>query len=226
MANITNNTVFYSKDEFDKTYEDLKASIDVIWIITATINILLMQIGFLFLEVGQVNEKNKTNLLISNLIDTFISAVSYYTIGYAFANDAFGGLIGNGPFFLLGLDLRGLLGWVFQYSFCSTTTTIVSGSLAERTYIDVYIVFAFLMSGILYPISAAWVWGGGYLQELGFKDFAGAGVVHLIGGFGGLIGTIILGPRIGKFEDSDYLKARKRLEMIMKQNNRYVNQRR
>ena len=110
---ITGTTVFYSKEEFDKTYQDLKASIDVIWIITATINILLMQIGFLFLEVGQVHEKNKTNLLISNLIDTFIAAVSYYTIGFAFANDALGGLIGNGPFFLLGLDLRGLLRWVF-----------------------------------------------------------------------------------------------------------------
>ena len=156
------------------------------------------------MEVGQVNEKNKTNLLISNLIDTFISAVAYYTFGYAFANHALGGLIGNGPYFLLNLNDRGLLIWVFQYSFCSITTTIVSGSLAERTYIDAYIVFAFLMSGILYPISASWCWGGGFLYELGFKDSAGAGVVHLIGGFGGLIGTIILGPRIGKFEDNHF----------------------
>ena len=135
----------------------------MIWIITATINILLMNIGFLFLEVGQVNKKNMTNLLISNLIDTFISAVSYYVIGYALANEAFGGLTGNGPFFLLGLDLRGLLMWVFQYSFCSLATTIVSGSLAERTYIDTYMLFAFLMSAIIYPIAAAWVWGGGWL---------------------------------------------------------------
>ena len=198
----------------------MKASINVIWIITATINILLMQIGFLFIEVGQVHEKNKTNLLISNLIDTFIAAVSFYTIGFAFANDAFGGLIGNGPFFLLGLDLQGLLRWVFQYSFCSTATTIVSGALAERTYIDTYIVFAFLMSGILYPITASWVWGGGWLYKLGFKDFAGAGVVHMTGGFGGLIGTIILGPRIGIFQDRDQQKKRKKIEMIMKSNKR------
>ena len=72
-----------------------------------------MQIGYLFLEVGQVNEKNKTNLLISNLIDTFIAALAFYSIGFAFANDAFGGLIGNGPFFLFGLDLQGLLKWIF-----------------------------------------------------------------------------------------------------------------
>ena len=96
----------------------------------------------------------------------------------------------------------------------------MSGSLAERTYIDTYIVFAFLMSGILYPITASWVWGGGWLYKLGFRDFAGSGVVHMIGGFGGLIGTIILGPRIGIFQDSEYLKNRKKVEMIMKQNKR------
>jgi len=105
--------LFYTKKEFDKQYTDLKDSINVIWIITATINILLMQVGFLFLEVGQVHEKNMTNLLISNLIDTFITAFSFYTIGFAFANEAFGGVIGNGPFFLLGLDLQGLLRWIF-----------------------------------------------------------------------------------------------------------------
>jgi len=96
----------------------------------------------------------------------------------------------------------------------------VSGSLAERTYIDTYIVFAFLMSGILYPITASWVWGGGWLYNLGFKDFAGSGVVHMIGGFGGLIGTIILGPRIGIYQDKETLKNRKKIEMIMKSNKR------
>ena len=113
-----------------------------------------------------------------------------------------------------------MLKWVFQYSYCSITTTIVSGSLAERTYIDTYIVFAFLISGILYPITASWVWGGGWLSTIGFRDFAGAGVVHLIGGFSGLIGTIILGPRIGIFEDSEYLKNRKKMEMVQKANKR------
>ena len=110
-------------------------------------------------------------------------------------------MFGNGSLFCMGLDSDGLVAWIFQFSFCTTSATIVSGSLAERTFIDTYIVFSFLMGGVIYPVAASWVWGGGWLEEMGFKDFAGSGVVHELGGFGGFIGTMILGPRINFFDD-------------------------
>lgn len=153
------------------------------------------------MEVGSIHPKNKANILIKNLLDTFIGALAFYALGFAFANGGVGGLVGGGKFFCRGLTPDDALKWLFQFSFCSTSATIVSGSLAERTYIDTYIVFSFLMGSIVYPVASSWVWGGGWLQELGFIDFAGCAVVHELGGFGGFIGTIILGPRIGFYDD-------------------------
>ena len=131
-------------------------------------------------------------------------------IGFALTNNARGGIVGHGKFFNDNLDRNEQLRWLFQFSFCTTSATIVSGSLAERTYIDTYIVFSFLMGAVIYPIASSWCWGGGWLQERGFHDFAGSSVVHELGGFGGLIGTIILGPRIGYFDEAeDTNKVRK-----------------
>mmetsp|Transcript_32643 Transcript_32643/g.23592 ORF Transcript_32643/g.23592 Transcript_32643/m.23592 type:complete len:105 (+) Transcript_32643:415-729(+) len=90
-----------------------------------------------------------------------------------------------------------------MYAFCSTCTTIVSGSLAERTFIDTYIFYSFLMTAIVFPIPASWVWGDGFLQRMGFIDFAGCSVVHMLGGVSGLIGTYILGPRLGVFDQKN-----------------------
>ena len=162
--------------------------------------------GFSFLEVGSIHPKNKANILIKNLLDTYIGALAFYALGFAFANDAQGGLYGTGQFFCRGLTRGELLKWLFQFSFCSTSATIVSGSLAERTYIDTYIVFSFLMGAIVYPVASSWAWGGGWLQEKGFIDFAGCAVVHELGGFGGFIGTIILGPRLGFFDEGEVTK--------------------
>ena len=119
--------------------------------------------GFSFLEVGSIHAKNKANILIKNLLDTYIGALAFYVMGFAFANDAGGGLVGTGSFFCRSLNRAELLKWLFQFSFCSTSATIVSGSLAERTYIDTYIVFSFLMGAIVYPVASSWVWGGGWL---------------------------------------------------------------
>ena len=135
-------------------------------------------------------------------------------MGFAFANGGVGGLIGGGKFFCRGLTPDDALKWLFQFSFCSTSATIVSGSLAERTYIDTYIVFSFLMGSIVYPVASSWVWGGGWLQELGFIDFAGCAVVHELGGFGGFVGTIILGPRIGFYDDNKKKEEAKKKRKI------------
>ena len=99
-----------------------------------------------------------------------------------------------------------------------TATTIVSGSLAERFHIDTYITFAFIMCAVIYPVPAAWVWGGGWLYEMGFADFAGSGIVCITGGFAGLCGSFLLGPRIGRFdEDLDYKNTKKKLQMLSKE---------
>ena len=103
-------------------------------------------------------------------------------------------------------------------SFCSTSATIVSGGLAERTYIEPYVLFSFLVGAFVYPMASAWVWGGGWLQLMGFHDFAGSGVVHLLGGFGALVGTIILGPRIGFFVDSNNdIDTKRKLKKLKKE---------
>ena len=141
----------------------MKESVNTIWIITAAVNIIAMQLGFSFLEVGSIHPKNKANILIKNLLDTYIGALAFYALGFAFANEGGGGLIGGGQFFCRGLTREEMLKWLFQFSFCSTSATIVSGSLAERTYIDTYIVFSFLMGAIVYPVASCWAWGGGWL---------------------------------------------------------------
>ena len=194
---------FYMKNHTDSIINDMKDSVNTIWIITAAVNIIAMQLGFSFLEVGSIHPKNKANILIKNLLDTYIGALAFYALGFAFANEGGGGVIGSGQFFCRGLTREEMLKWLFQFSFCSTSATIVSGSLAERTYIDTYIVFSFLMGSIVYPVASCWAWGGGWLQERGFQDFAGSAVVHELGGFGGLIGTIILGPRLGFFDEDE-----------------------
>ena len=156
-------THFTTKASTDEMLVDMKDSVNTIWILTAAVGIIAMQLGFTLLEVGSIHPKNKSNILIKNLLDTFIGALAYYSMGYAVANKSQGGLFGNGSLFCIGLDSEGLLGWIFQFSFCTTSATIVSGSLAERTFIDTYIVFSFIMAGVIYPVAASWVWGGGWL---------------------------------------------------------------
>lgn len=162
-----------------------------------------MQLGVTMLECGHLNSKSTSNLLIKNVLDMFISAIAFYLIGYSFMNESAGGFLGGARFFLSnGLSHDQIILWLYQFSFCSTAGTIVSGALSERVYVDAYLLFSFLLSSFIFPIAAAWCWGGGWLQVLGFKDFAGSGVVHLLGGASGLVGTIIIGPRLQVFSDS------------------------
>ena len=131
-----------------------------------------------------------------------ISGIIWWATGYAFAygNAAENGFIGTKYFFGTGLLEEEQYGsWFFQFAFAATCATIVSGSLAERVNINTYVVFSFFMTGLIYPIIAAWTWGGGFLTKVGFEDFAGSGIVHLTGGVAGFCGTAICGPRLGMF---------------------------
>jgi len=170
-----------------------------------------MQTGFALLEAGTVRFKNYQNILLKNCMDACIGGLVWWACGYAFAfGNVDGGFIGKKYFFASGKDMDYTM-WFFQYAFACTAATIVSGSLAERVQINTYLLFSFFMTGFIYPVVVAWTWGGGWLTASdadgvsiwGYKDFAGSGVVHLVGGVSGLVGAIIAGPRLGRFPEVD-----------------------
>jgi ammonium transporter, Amt family len=177
-------------------------AITFVWIMVASSMVFLMQAGFALLEAGFTRSKNTVNVLTKNFMDFCIGGLAYFFFGYAIMYGAsIGGFIGSDGFLLLGdyYDVEHTLAWFFQMVFAATAATIVSGAMAERTRITAYLAYSFLISAIIYPISGHWVWGGGWLSELGFHDFAGSGVVHMIGGFIALTGAYLVGPRLGKY---------------------------
>jgi Amt family ammonium transporter len=173
-----------------------------IWFLIGAALVFWMQAGFAMVEAGFTRAKNTGNILMKNLMDFCIGTVVFILIGFGllFGEDMVG-LIGK-P----GLDIftsYANFDWsnfVFNLVFCATTATIVSGAMAERTKFLSYCVYSAVISALIYPIEAHWIWGGGWLAQLGFHDFAGSCAIHMVGGISALIGAKILGPRIGKFE--------------------------
>mmetsp|Transcript_2021 Transcript_2021/g.3009 ORF Transcript_2021/g.3009 Transcript_2021/m.3009 type:complete len:168 (+) Transcript_2021:502-1005(+) len=147
------------------------------------------------------------NIISKNFFDLCISTITFFVCGYSFSTNAQGGVIGRSNFFTAGFDRKTILDWFYKYSLCSASATIVSGSLAERTYVDTYILFSILMTSVIYPIGSSWVLGGGWLDEIGFHDAAGAGYIHMLGGICGLVGTTLMGPRTNIFSKSLVSKA-------------------
>ena len=188
-------------------------AIDELLVIVATAFILLMQLGFALLENGTVRSKNSKNILIKNLFDACAGAIAFWLIGFgwAFGHKEEGGFIGSDGSVFAASDFHKLadnyyLLWIFQFSFAATSATIVSGSLAERTQLPAYMAFSVLMTGFIYPVVVGWCWGGGWLGDgndegKGFHDFAGTGIVHMVGGVAGFWGAAIIGPRHGKEKD-------------------------
>ncbi len=177
-----------------------------VWFLIGAALVFWMQAGFAMVEAGFTRAKNTGNILMKNLMDFCIGTVVFILIGFGL---------------LLGEDVVGLIGkpgfdiftayenfdysnFVFNLVFCATTATIVSGAMAERTKFLSYCVYSGIISALVYPIEAHWIWGGGWLSQLGFHDFAGSCAIHMVGGLSALIGAKILGPRIGKFvKDKD-----------------------
>lgn len=182
---------------------------DALLIIVSTGFIFLMQTGFAMVEVGCVREKNAHNILIKNLFDATAGAIAWWLVGFGFAfgqSGEKGGFIGGNKDYFAASGFENYkdnlyLSWIFQFSFAATATTIVSGSLAERTLLPTYYVFSFFSTAFLYPVVVSWVWGGGWLQAHGFTDFAGSGVVHMVGGTAGFVGAWMVGARHGKEKD-------------------------
>lgn len=181
---------------------DPSAPFTFIWLMICGILVFFMQAGFLLVEAGFAKAKNTVNILTKNFMDFSIGGLAFFFFGYGlmYGTDI-GGFIGSDGFLLLGdyYDVNQALAWFFQMVFAATAATIVSGAMSERTRITAYLAYSFLISAIIYPISGHWIWGGGWLSQLGFHDFAGSGVVHAVGGFVALAGAYLVGPRNGRF---------------------------
>ncbi|MFT5222088.1 MAG: Amt family ammonium transporter [Glaciecola sp.] len=182
------------------TIEELAYDLDVVWVAAAAAMVFLMQLGFTMVEAGLVRAKNVGNIVAKNLADMAIGSVSYWAVGAAFAYGASnGGLIGTTGF----MDPESILGdgvqFVFQMVFAATAATIVSGAVAERMKFGGYLVMSAAITAFIYPVVTHWQWGGGWLAERGYYDFAGSSLVHMVGGIAGLMGAMILGPRLGKY---------------------------
>lgn len=174
-----------------------------IWYLVGAVLVFFMQAGFAMVEAGFTQAKNAGNIIMKNLMDFCIGTVVFMLLGYGIMNSEnyFFGLIGM-PEYQLFTDFYGFdwSDFFFQLVFCATAATIVSGAMAERTKFSSYCIYSAVISAIVYPIEAGWIWNGqGWLAQLGFIDFAGSCVIHMVGGISALVGAIILGPRIGKY---------------------------
>ncbi|MEG4806822.1 ammonium transporter [Microcoleus sp. F8-D3] len=203
----------------------LKVGMDTMWVMVAGMLVFFMNAGFGMLETGFCRQKNAVNVLSKNLIVFALSTIAFWAIGFGLMFSNGNGFIGSsGGFFLwnvadnspaTGDAYQGIfkaLNWTgvplnakffFQLVFAGTAATIVSGAVAERIKFLEFLIFSLLLVGIAYPITGHWIWGGGWLANAGFWDFAGSTVVHSVGGWAALMGAAFLGPRIGKYRDGD-----------------------
>ncbi len=187
-----------------------KTAIDTVWMLIAAFLVFFMQAGFAMVEAGFTRAKNAVNIIMKNLMDFSVGSIAYWAVGFGimFGADRMG-LFGGDGFFLSAGDpstgdgLWQIAFWMFQVVFAATAATIVSGAMAERTKFSGYLIYSVVISALIYPVVGHWIWGGGWLSKLGMVDFAGSTVVHSVGGWAGLMGAIVLGPRIGKYLDDN-----------------------
>ena len=187
----------------------LASAMDVGWTLIAAALVFFMQAGFAMVETGFTRAKNAGNIIMKNLMDFSLGTPIFWLVGFGIMFGTMNGFFGGLDFLADGVVGEGY-NWttlIFQTVFCATAATIVSGSMAERTKFSAYCIYSMVISAIVYPISGHWIWGGGWLAEMGFHDFAGSTAVHMVGGVAALIGAAILGPRIGKYTKGGKARA-------------------
>jgi ammonium transporter, Amt family len=196
----------YTKAEVDALLSQKTDTgvITMIWMVLTGALVFMMQGGFAMVEVGLTRSKNTGNILMKNLMDFCLGSIAFFFIGWGLMYGAsIGGLFGSKEFFLLGIPADAwankMRDWFFQDVFAATAATIVSGAVAERIKFKAYLIYTVFISALVYPVAGHWIWGGGWLSQLGMHDYAGSTVVHSIGGWSALAGAIALGPRIGKY---------------------------
>lgn len=213
-----------SNEEIRTRLSDLDTSVNTLFLLVCGLFVLFMQAGFAFLEAGSVRAKNTTNIILKNVVDIWMAALSYWAVGWAFAYGEPGNpIIGHNNFFAsniqnnfdgvntsyndVGTADNFYVSWFFQFVFAATASTIVSGAMAERTEFRAYLGYCLFLTGWVYPVVSHWGWSGiGWLQNgpngLVFKDFAGSAIVHITGGSAAFVGAVLLGPRIGRFDEN------------------------
>ncbi|MDF2871772.1 MAG: ammonium transporter [Anaerocolumna sp.] len=194
--------------------EGLYSSSNTIWVLVAAALVFFMQAGFAMVETGFTRAKNAGNIIMKNLMDFSLGTPIYWLFGFGIMFGSSGLFIGGfdpmvkGDYSSIlpsGVPLMAFL--IFQTVFCATAATIVSGAMAERTKFSSYCIYSMVISAFVYPVSGHWIWGGGWLAQQGFHDFAGSTAVHMVGGVAALVGAKILGPRIGKYDKNGKPKA-------------------
>ena len=182
--------------------ENILSEVFGIWFLIGAAFVFFMQAGFAMVETGFTRAKNAGNIIMKNLMDFCIGTVVFMFLGFGIllGEDTLGGFIGI-PTLGIITDYANFdcSNFVFNLVFCATTTTIVSGAMAERTNFLSYCIYSGIISAVVYPIEAHWIWGGGWLAQMGFHDFAGSCAIHMVGGFSALIGAWMEGPRLGKY---------------------------
>ncbi len=192
------------------------SSVNTIWVLLGAALVFFMQAGFAMVETGFTRAKNAGNIIMKNLMDFSIGTPAFWLVGFGLMFGTGNGIIGS----ISGIASESNYGagvlpdgvpfyafLIFQTVFCATAATIVSGAMAERTKFSAYCIYSLIISLVVYPVSGHWIWGGGWLAEMGFHDFAGSCAVHMVGGVAALVGAKILGPRIGKYSKSGKSKA-------------------
>lgn len=178
-------------------------ALDTVWILLAAFLVFFMQPGFAMVETGFTRAKNSVNILMKNIVDLCVGSLLFFLVGFGlmFGKDA-GGFIGTSNFMVTivdSADTSNFAIWIFQAVFAATAATIVSGAMAERTRFKSYLIYTVFITAFIYPVAGHWIWGGGWLTNMGMIDFAGSTVVHSVGGWAALAGAIMLGPRLGKY---------------------------
>ncbi|KAH3884010.1 hypothetical protein DPMN_007980 [Dreissena polymorpha] len=210
MGNDTLSAPISTLTESGMTLETLATNLDQFFLIIMGMCVIFMQGGFAFLEAGAVRSKNITNILMKNVLDLFVCGVAYWLFGYAFAWGKGNTFIGYTHFASHNLPATEYANFFYQFTFAATASTIISGAVAERCDFIAFLIYSFGITSFIYPVVTHWVWAGGFLSAgmdyggsigvVGFRDFAGSGVVHLLGGTAAFVGASIVGPRLGRFD--------------------------
>jgi len=195
--------------------DELKIAIDTVWVLIAAFLVFFMQAGFAMVETGFTRAKNAGNIIMKNTMDFAVGSIMYWAVGFGLMFGASSNFFfGTSGFFLsevtsesLGVSVSPYAFLLFQTVFAATAATIVSGAMAERTRFSAYLLYSVVISAFIYPVVGHWVWGGGWLSEKGFVDFAGSSVVHSVGGWAAFAGASLLGPRMGKFDAEGKARA-------------------
>jgi ammonium transporter, Amt family len=193
------------------TPEAVQIVLDNIWVLIAAVLVIFMQAGFALVESGLTRAKSVANIMMKNLMDFCVGVLAFGAIGFAIAFGSGNDFVGTSGWFLNPTEFadnylaESTLSlptfFIFQVAFAATAATIVSGAMAERTKFKSYFIYSFFITALVYPIIVHWTWGGGWLNNIGegYIDFAGSGIVHMVGGVAALVGTMFLGPRLGKY---------------------------